>query len=214
MKNTLLLYIIFPILVGCSQKQSDGSQTTDTMVIDKNTITTNEDTINTGTPYYEVDHLKDFQYLESTIANQLFDSITKSISNEENINIVIKSDTSCDDCCANYKKISGNKSALYFFKHDCGDYGYGSNQFFFINDTLQTAREFSFGPGDSALFSIDEYIYIISKDSATIKHRKKSFANVSNYTIDAVVFKDSIVDRTKLLQQKIDELKQMLEGKN
>jgi len=220
MKKFLLLSVISLFLTSCSEKQSDSSKITDT-IINQITTSANITISRPDTSSEAYNRLRDPYDFEMEIYSPEFDSLIKAFNSNKKVRTEIKRDSLADDCGVAYKRFIDtiNNVKLYFYKGDCvEDYGFGNSQHLFSQDTLSMAREYSFNnignSSDTTLKTIwesKEVLFFVNKDKVIIKERRKTTTNNRDFILYSVAFKDSIVDKVKFLKERDEQFKLMLE---
>lgn len=134
----------------------------------------------------------------------------------------IKSNYCWGDCCGATKKITNEKlkTELYIFKFDCGEYGSGNDEFYFVNGNLVLVRNFSINikeyPTDTTatLFNVSEKITYLKERQAKVKERTVNINNEKVNTINEINFIESSLNYETAIKAKKDEFSQLLELEN
>lgn len=229
MSKILLVLALTTFMTGCIKKQAkiDNSKIkADTLIKKTNAQIPfeNSDSVKQKADKFFNDESRDINNFASKIYNELFDSLNIQFTNNKEVQTTIKNNLCAGDYCLSYKilKDNQNKSALYLFKADCGEYGFSNDQFLLKNDSLVSVRNFKIEIKDfptetsPTIWSIEENIYKFSKTTVTIKSRKKLVKDILLYDWkrETMQFTSQTKYKSDIYDRKEDELKKILETKN
>lgn len=151
--------------------------------------------------------------------DEMYNNTLKELLESERANTYIERDSCEGDCCSAYRRLMDSTSGriLYTFKHNCGDYGYGNDEFVFgSGDKLILARSFSVsvaeanGGKDKGQWVGNEKLYHFRDDgSVAIMQRSKQCYDIYNCDMSDVNFIESADSAEKIspiLQTAFDQL--------
>jgi len=140
--------------------------------------------------------------------DEMYNNTLKELQESERANTYIERDSCEGDCCSAYRRLMDSTSGriLYTFKHNCGDYGYGNDEFVFgSGDKLILARSFSVsvaeanGGKDKAQWVGNEKLYHFRDDgSVAIMQRSKQCYDIYNCDMSDVNFIESADSAEKI----------------
>jgi len=228
MKNNLYLLIGLSLLIGCSSNPRNKQVSTNQSIEKKDSLgdkklpqdvmTVKTDSSQIETPLYFDDPLRNLNDFTVKVDYAPLDNAINALASNKNTKVTFKKEYCYGDACCTYKVISDSttKSVLYLFKGNCYEYGFNNGQFLIVNDTLSMVRNFSCSIYDfrtensSPTIRMEEQLYLFNPENAVIKERTKVLRGDQNYTLKDIAFKDSIVDKAKLLAMQTEELHRIL----
>lgn len=164
-------------------------------------------------PLWELDNID----IKTGVAE--IDSIILSFREKTDISDTVKKDFGWGDCGGMSRKIIDNQtnSLVYLFKRDCGEYGFGNDQFYFENNTLSIVRNFNYSiaqfytDSTPTLHLTEEKLYFFKGDKVTVKKRETISSQNRNYDLSNIKFTETILDKNKTLKEKTAEYNQLVE---
>ena len=153
-----------------------------------------------------------------TIATSIveLDAIIQKLSSDPAVEIIENIGYTWGDCDGSYRKLSDKKgNTLYIFKNDCGEYGYGNDQFWLRNDSLLISRHYglsqAWDDNDEITFILEEEVYTFKNGKITVKKREKQGHPWQLRTLANVSFRDSIMDYDDACFEETNELEELLQ---
>jgi hypothetical protein len=200
----------FTVLLGaCSDNKEHA-------YANSNVDTSDIQSLPTKLPTYITDPLRPVDNFDIPVHDLAMDGIIDKLRHSDS-KATTKNMSQCwGDCDGSYKMVTDNGSrlTLHIFKRDCGDYGFGNEQYLLKDDTIIFVSLFNISLTDDTtnqVFISEEYLYDLRKDPANEKMRSKTFSNPNDdHRLDAVDFlkrrhnRDSLT--TELKKQLIDAL--------
>jgi hypothetical protein len=210
MRISLLFFIVGVLLSNCSGK-SESQNFPDT-----NPSTNKKEKIELALdPNAE---LRDLNNFNLNIKSGPLSGLVNEIEGKERVKEIIKNDFCWGDCCGVSKVLEDKKSTLFIFKADCGDYGFGNEQFYFLNDSLSIVRSFNFQieefPIDStsiAKWKVEEKIFDFRSSKVIVKERSLITENDNIKTLEDIPFKETTVEKANLYKLKTKEFNELRE---
>jgi len=98
----------------------------------------------------------------------------------------------CDGAYRTYN-LKNSKSILTIDKYDCGDYGFGNNQYLTKKDSVTNVREFSVEwdvSDGNTLYIVTERMIKFKNGKTILKERQKSITRLADLKFGNVPFKD------------------------
>lgn len=171
MKKTLILLISTVLLTNCNYKQTKISNP-EKVFVNSDSIK-NPKNVNSN----KIVTIKRF----TGFNNVYFDSLNQVFTNNKFVQTKIVEDVIVVDTEVSYKIMTDTitNSALYLFEWDCGENGDGENQYYLINDSLISNRNFTHyideypTETNEAVLGNKEEIYLFGASTVIIKVRNK-----------------------------------------
>lgn len=175
--------------------------------------------INTPTssiPNAQVDSIRDYNNFYISENFYELTEINNKFMDDPETDVFNSSVFSWGDCSARYKKLLSGNAELYVFKSDCGEYGFGNDQFYFVNDSIIMVRNFnvqiSEWQTDSTKnkWSISEKIFIFNDNEATTLMRDRITENYENNKMAGISYSQNHENANVWLQEKRKEFDELM----
>lgn len=223
------ILIFFLAVLGL---QSCISRTLDTVVTNENTDTVKttygNDSISSTivkedkNDYYFNNPTRDMKNFSVNYDNPIIDSLKDLYNSDKDVQVITKHNLCDGDCCTSFKKMTNNKTkiTLSIFKTDCGDYGFSNDEYIFSDENLLLVRNFALGietwPTDTSqtIWYIEEKVLEFRKEQVTIRVRKSTTKDNTDFTLKGIPFKETNGERLKLTKEKTDEYNRLSTKEN
>ena len=212
--NKYLLLFACVLVCSCSSNEKNDIE-------NLNSNKTNSETkiAASSIPKVQVDSIRDYNNFYIDQNYFAFTDVANMFKRDIKTQIFISPVFSWGDCSARYKKLYylNEKSELYIFKSDCGDYGFGNDQFYFVNDEISKVRIFNVHiakwqtNSTEIQWSISETIYLFNELDVLILTRERITDNCYDNTLEKVEFTQSRDDRNTFLLEKRKEFNELMD---
>jgi hypothetical protein len=212
--NKYLLLFGFVLTCSCSSNRKYDIEKV-------NSNKTNSETTTTASfiPKIQIDSISDYNNFYINENYYAFTEISNIFIHDPKTQIFISPVFSWGDCSARYKKLFylNSKPELYIFKADCGEYGFGNDQFYFDDDEISMARNFNAHIAEwdtdstEIQWRINEIIYLFNEQDVLILTRERITENSNDNTLEKMEFTQSRGDRNTLLLEKRKEFNELMD---
>lgn len=136
MKNYLIIISI--LFANCINKKEENKA-----IIQINDTLRNNASLEKANRIFN-NPFRDINNFNIIFGNKFIDSLHDYYIKDKVSEIALTNDICIGDGCESYQTIlnKNNHTNLYFFKGDCGEYGFSNDQFYLQNDSLKFVRNF------------------------------------------------------------------------